>query len=131
MWKLYSVNTKNAVAIQTTAQHLHEALGSDQNILIGKVNYIDYNQRFTSINGACWYKRKSFEHEQEVRAIVIDYETSLKGVLIPVDVNTLLDFIYISPYAPKWFEEVVCSVVGKYGVSCSVVNSDMAKRPFY
>lgn len=130
MWKLYSVNTQNAVAIQTTAEHLYLALNRNPDVRIGKVKYVDYNNRFTSENGAYWYKRKSFEHEREVRAIAIDYKSE-NGITIPIDINTLIDCIYISPYAPKWFEEVVRSVVEKFGLSAPIVCSDMARKPFY
>ena len=131
MWKLYSENIKNAVAIQTTAEHLYHALNRDPYIVIGKVKYIDYNKSFSSVNGAYWYKRKSFEHEREVRAVLRNHDTKASGVSIPVNIHTLIDKIYISPYAPKWFEEVVNNVMEKYEVSKPVVCSDMAQKPFY
>lgn len=131
MWKLYSTNTKNAVAIQTTAEHLYQALDRDPYIDIGKVKYIDYNKRFSSVNGAYWYKRKSFEHEREVRAVLRNHDTQASGVSVPVSIHTLIDKIYISPYAPKWFEEVVNSVMEKYEVLSPIVYSDMAQKPFY
>ena len=84
-----------------------------------------------NINGSCWYKRKSFEHEREVRAIVTNYDTFSKGLLIPVDLTALIDCLFISPYAPKWFEEVVRSVVEKYEINIPVVYSDMTQQPFY
>lgn len=131
MWKLYSVNTQNAVAIQTTAAHLYEALDRNPRVEIGKVKYIDFSKRFASINGAYWYKRKSFEHEREVRAITVDYSTPTRGLNIPINIKTLIDGIYISPYAPKWFEEVVNSIAEKYEILAPVYYSEMAKRPFY
>lgn len=130
MWKLYSVNTQNAVAIQTTAAHLYEALDREPSIVIGKVQYIDYDHRFSSVNGAYWVKRKSFEHEREVRAIAFNYK-STTGILVPIDVGTLIDSVYISPYAPKWFEEVIRSVADKYDLAAPIVDSEMSKRPFY
>ena len=70
MWKLYSTNVKNALAIQTTYQQLYEALDKDPAIEIGKVKYIDFSKRFSSVNGSFWYKRKSFEHERECSCAV-------------------------------------------------------------
>ena len=131
MWKLYSVHTQNAIAIQTTAERLYQALDQNPYIDIGKVKYVDYNNRFTSINGACWYKRKSFEHEREVRAITKDFLTETKGLSIPINVTTLIETIYISPYAPLWFEEVVYSIKEKYEIQAPIVSSEMTKRPFY
>ena len=40
MWKLYSTNVNNALAIQTTYQQLYEALDKDPAIEIGKVKYV-------------------------------------------------------------------------------------------
>lgn len=131
MWKLYSCNIQNAVAIQTTASRLYEALDRDPYIDIGKVNYIDYDRKFAPINRAFWYKRKSFEHEREVRAVIHSFDCSSVGISVPVDINMLIESIYISPYAPKWFEEVVQSVVEKYEITGSVVHSNMAETPFY
>jgi hypothetical protein len=131
MWKLYSVNIRNAIAIQTTAERLYVALARDPQIDIGKVKYIDYDKSFASINGACWYKRKSFEHEREVRAIKTDFSVETQGLYIPIDVTELIETIYVSPYAPKWFEEVVYSIKEKYIIQAPVVASEMAKKPFY
>jgi len=131
MWKLYSENNRNAVAIQTTVGNLYQALHRNPSIDIGKIRYIDYNKRFSSVNGAYWYKRKSFEHEREVRAVLKDFNTKASGVLVPVNIQTLIEKIYISPYASKWFEEVVINVMEKYEISSPVVYSDMGKQPFY
>lgn len=131
MWKVYSVNYKNAVAIQTTTLHLYQALGKNPNISIGKVKYVDYNNHFSPINGAYWYKRKSFEFEREVRAIIKNRKADFRGCLIPVDLDILIDCVYISPYAPSWFEEVVSSVMNKYGIDKPLFHSTMKENPFY
>lgn len=131
MWKLYSTNVKNAIAIQTTYQQLYEALGKNPGIKIGKVKYIDYSKRFSSINGAYWYKRKSFEYEQEVRAIIQGKDTSGGGIEKEIDLEKLISAIYISPYAPKWFGDVVIDIVEKYELHKPVYQSGMTKHPFY
>ena len=131
MWKLYSGNIKNAIAIQTTYQQLYEALGRDPSIEIGKVRYIDYAKRFSSVNGSHWYKRKSFEYEQEVRAVVKDFNASGNGIEKDIDVEKLINAVYISPYAPKWFMDVVCDVLKKYGLDKPVCHSEMKETPFY
>lgn len=131
MWKLYSTNVKNALAIQTTYQQLYEALGKDPSIQIGKVKYIDYFKRFSSINGAYWYKRKSFEYEKEVRAIIKSGKTTDRGIEKVIDLEKLISAIYISPYAPKWFEDVVIDVMKKYEIHKPVYYSEMSNHPFY
>ena len=42
MWKLYSKDYANAIAIQTTTKSIYEAIDKDPYISIGKVKYIDY-----------------------------------------------------------------------------------------
>ncbi|MEA4915498.1 MAG: hypothetical protein VB061_13110 [Christensenella sp.] len=131
MWRLYSLNIQNAVAIQTTAKNLYLALDRDPYVDIGKVRYIDYNKRFTHPNGSFWYKRKAFEHEKEVRIITRDHRETCSGVYHAIDLEILIDKVYISPFAPRWFEEVVKDIMGKYGLDKPVVYSEMNGVPFY
>lgn len=131
MWKMYSKDVSNAIAIQTTAGHLYEALHREPCIDIGKVRYIDFQNRFTSVNGAFWYKRKSFEYENEVRAIIKRHNIMEKGIYISVDIDRLIDKIYVSPYAQDWFVDVVKSVVEKYKIEKPVLHSQMLEKPFY
>lgn len=132
MWKLYSVNTTNAVAIQTTCQRLYKALGEDPYIDIGKVKYIDYRKQFSNVGtGAFWYKRKSFEHEREVRVIIRNYENTGKGISRSIDLDTLIENVYVSPYASEWFVEVVRDILKKYELDKPVLYSSMADQPFY
>lgn len=131
MWRLYSRDVTNAVAIQTTAQKLYLALDRDPTIDIGKVKYIDYEKQYATVNGAFWYKRKSFEHEREVRAILQSRDNPCAGHAISVDIDILIDSIYISPYAPKWFAEVVINVVDRYEIKKPVYQSSMLVTPFF
>ena len=125
MWKLYSANVKNALAIQTTGRQLFEALGKDPSVEIGKVRYIDYTKQFAPINGAYWYKRKSFEYEQEVRAVTHVRKAACCGVEKDVEIEKLIAGVYISPYAPKWFEDVVRDITEKYGLNKPIFYSEM------
>lgn len=131
MWKLYSKDVSNALAIKTTFGNLYEALDRNPYIDIGKVKYIDYKKRFTSINGAFWYKRKSFEYEKEVRAIITKHDITSKGIYIPIDIKKLILGVYVSPYASTWFVDVVKDVVQKYRLNIPVSYSQMLEKPFY
>ena len=130
MWKLYSTNVNNALAIQTTCQQLYEALDKDPAIEIGKVKYIDFSKRFYSANGSFWYKRKAFENESEVSAIIKSHQAH-SGIEKAVDLEKLISAVYISPYAPKWFEDVVRDVMQKYELNKPLYYSEMLKTPFY
>lgn len=132
MWRLYSRDTTNALAIQTTYQRLYEALGKDPSISIGKVQYLDFSKSFTSINDAFWYKQKSFDYEKEVRAIIQNpREAGKPGISVPVDIELLIENLYVSPYAPSWFFDVVQSILDKYLLKKSILRSQMKAIPFF
>ena len=73
MWSLYLKN-KDGVAIQTTFKGLADSYKKTKEyITIGQVNYIDYDQEGFSIGNVfhpIFHKRKSFEHEKELRATI-------------------------------------------------------------
>ena len=132
MWKLYSKDITNAICIQTTYQSLYYALDRNPDISIGRVNYIDFSKRFAPFNGSYWYKRKSFEHEKEVRAVIHSRETKAEnGIVVPADINLLIENIYISPSAPKWFADVVSDINKKYKIKTPLVQSTLIDTPFY
>ena len=85
-------------------------------------------------------KRRSFEHEREVRALVLripDFSNSDwkpvidNGISIPIDIEKLVLEIYVSPTSPPWFYELVRSVVKKYGYTFPVVQSDLIRNPLF
>jgi hypothetical protein len=75
MWSLYNSGSEG-VAVQTTVGQLKVALRHDPRItLIGRVTYLDY-ERDTMINSLntispLMHKRRSFQHEAEVRALIL------------------------------------------------------------
>lgn len=129
MWKLYSKNVENAIAIQTTYGVLKEQLGED--VTIRPIKYIDYSKGFVGSNDVYWYKRKSFAHENEVRAIVYEPNSYGElGILKSVDLTKLIKSIYISPYAPRWFYEMIADLIKRYGYEFEVKISGMKEQPF-
>lgn len=130
MWKLYSKDITNAIAIRTTVKDLKESFGNNY-FPIGKVKYIDYEKEFASINGAFWYKRKSFEYEKEVRVITRRHNIKEHGLYIPVDLMKLIKGVYISPYAPEWFVDVVKTVLRKYRLNIQISYSKLLEKPFF
>lgn len=78
LWQLYA-SSSDGVAIRSTYQKLRAVCDrySQHKILIGKVLYLDYQTCKTPVNCApndllagFMCKRKSFRHEEELRAIV-------------------------------------------------------------
>lgn len=145
MWRLYS-QSNEAVSIQSTFARLKDSFnGTNENIYIGMVNYIDYETQWMP-EGNMFYpfvhKRLSFEHEREIRAVFqylptngerIDWNQSLYeyGKDIDIDLDTLIDRVYVSPIAPRWFFELVQAVVQRYGLRKEVVYSDLNSKPVF
>lgn len=129
MWKLYSSNVSDAIAIQTSFKRLNAQVGDVAEI--HPIKYIDYAKRFVDINHIYWYKRKSFEYEKEVRALIRDHSMLGKdGIEIKVNLDEMVEKIYVSPYAPRWFFELVQDIVKKYGYSFGIEYSILCEKPF-
>jgi hypothetical protein len=135
MWGLYAGREGRGVALQTTFKRLEQALPSEWKMSIhaGKVRYIDYQREsFPGGNAFTRYlhKRRSFEHEQELRAIFATNQPSPEpGFNVPVDFSTLVENIYISPIAPTWFADLVERTTRHYGSSAPTIHSDLLVDP--
>jgi hypothetical protein len=123
MWSLYSKDS--GIAIRTTTEHLRDALLNWQReVELAAVEYLESVPRFMC--GKPWtIKRPSFKHENEVRAAIREPASDSRGLLISVDVETLVGEILVSPDSPEWIEEVVRDVVAKYGLNKTVRRSDL------
>lgn len=146
MWKLY-LKSDEGVAIQSTFKRLARSFSKDKryNVYIGRVNYIDYDTEWIpegNLFYAFLHKRKSFRHERELRAIIqvlpkkehkldLEREVFEKGAYISVDLDTLVERIYVSPTAPKWFNDLVRSSMKKYNFKKEVKQSSLANGPVY
>ena len=53
------------------------------------------------------------------------------GLYVEVNLNKLVEKVYISPTADKWFEDLVKSVASKYMLDKSVVRSSLADDPIF
>lgn len=131
MWRLYSSYIENAVAIRTRFKNLYLALGRNPSINIGRIKYIDLKKGYAGLNDSFWRKRKSFEHEREVRAIFHDHKKTELGLLIPCDLGMLIEEVFVSPSSPTWFISLVNDVNSKYGLKIKVSPSELNEEPFY
>lgn len=134
MWKIY-LKTNEGVAIQSTYQKLNLCLNKlDKPVYIGIVNYIDYDNDLIDWGNRMvpfFYKRKSFYHEQELRALIrwADYNLDNGGIKIPIDLSLLIENIYVSPTAPKWFHQLVKDIIK--GKDFNIINSRLDDKPVY
>ena len=143
MWKLY-LKSDEGVAIQTTYKKLKQGLERGEDFSMGEVQYIDYKTEM--IPGAnaflpYMYKRKSFEHEKEVRVVVNrikDYSLVADspiegGIEIDVDSPAFIETVFISPTAAPWFTDVVNGVVDRFGLrqSLTIDQSNLTDQPVF
>lgn len=133
MWELYSKSSES-VCIQTTYEKLSLCLGGVAEI--GMVQYVDYVNDIIPEHDpylAFFHKRKSFQHENELRAIVKQLDTEFigKGCSIPIELSLLVERVYVAPESPPWFFELVERAMKKYGLDKPVIKSSLADDPVY
>jgi len=77
MWSLY-LRSSEGIAIRTTFGRLCESLADDKHLIqAGLVQYIDYDTTLIPEGNVYWpfvHKRRSFEHEHEVRAVIHEHD---------------------------------------------------------
>lgn len=132
MWKLYDASGKG-VAIRTTAGRLKSSLIGEHDICGARVQYVDYMGTFipeTNMLFPFIYKRLSFAHESEYRLLGMWPEPEPPRFLREaVDLQKLIEAVYISPAAPDWMERVVDEVTRRYMPLVDVRKSDLAVDP--
>ena len=142
MWRMYS-REHDGIAVKTDFGSLSESFVGNEVIYIGRVSYIDYKEDFireSNIFAPYLNKRKSFEHENEVRAINQDFpigngRVDLSqnicdvGTYFDVDLSLLVKEVVVAPFAEDWFLKLVQSVTNLYNLDVPVRKSDLADTP--
>lgn len=143
MWKLYA-QSNEAICIQSTYRSLRKCLKS--NFKIGVVRYIDYDRQWIpedDIFYPFFYKRESFSHENELRAVIdlsdkknkkfLD-EKSLnenRGIWVKINLQYFIRNIYVAPQSPNWFLDLVQKITSKYGLEKGIVRSSIDTKPMF
>jgi len=132
LWRLYCPPNSAGVAIRTTCGDLKLAFDEDLSVEIGRVKYVDFRTQFAGVNDSIFRKRKSLQHEQEVRAVVRDRsENKGLGISRPVNLTALAKEVVISPFAPVWIESILGDLLQRYAVSLPLRVSDLLSDPFF
>jgi hypothetical protein len=163
MWQLYG-RAGAEIAVQTTYARLAACLSAasktdEEHIIIGPVSYANYSElRVPPYTFApLLYKRQSFAHEREYRAILWDVaawtQESLRqleqakvhstraeeifrlgqipktpGRAIEIDLETLIERVYVSPSSPGWFRTLVIDLCSQYGLGQNrVITSELSE----
>ena len=132
MWQIFTQNSEG-LAIQSTIGRLQESLVPETNLkqYIGEVNYIDYKKEHIPFDDMFFpflFKRKSFQYEGEVRIITDIGESDIKineGLKINVNINQLIEKIYIHPKSENWYKNLVIQLVKQLGFDFTIEKSDL------
>ena len=155
MWELYA-QRNSGIAIKTTYKRLKDSLnkGTPDLIKFGLVKYIDFENEWVdedNLYHRFLRKRKSFEHERELRALLqLEIEGCREivrdgkkfyedvkdtsnpnqktdgGKYVSVDVDRLISNIYVAPKARSWVGELVKAVAERYNLKRDqVIISDL------
>ena len=139
MWRLFT-GDRYGVAVRTSAARLVGSFAERLPDYLGRVNYIAYDRDPMPVSDfpPVFYKRKAFEHEREVRAVVAPRQrigrastemSEASGVEYAIDAERLIEAVVVSPYSPDWLLDVVESALGRYGVEAAVEKSVLIRRP--
>jgi hypothetical protein len=150
MWSQY-LRSGEGIAIQSSYRRLVESLQNytEYNVQIGLVKYLNYERQAIpsgNLLSPFIYKRKSFEHEREIRALIWTPEHGKNdlsdpsknkyrdelGIYVPIDLNILVERVYLSPTSQPWYLELLSSLMKKYNLDGKeIILSDLAKTPIY
>ena len=132
MWQIFTQNTEG-LAIQSTIGRLQKALEPEKNYkqYIGEVNYIDYKKEYIPFDDMFFpflFKRKSFQYEREVRIITDVADSTIilnDGLKINVNINQLIEKIYIHPKSENWYKNLVIQLVKQLDFDFTIEKSDL------
>jgi len=146
MWQEYATKHGNeGVAIQTTFRDISECFQTERLLKNIRMKYIDYSTEFRDYSYPDYgeylsIKDKRYEHENELRIITLEHDypefnpdimsvsskpefTDEEGIHIKVDLNRLIQKLYLCPASTKRFSACTCELLNRYGVKAQVVPS--------
>lgn len=136
MWKQYS-DRRGCIAITTHVSRLAESFRS-HDIHGGMVDYVDYRSGMVDLNNivaTAGIKRIEFAHEKEFRAVMVDQKPEWherpNGFLVPVDVEHLIEEVWLPPDASECFEASVKKKLNRYNLDKPIKRSEIFIGPNY
>lgn len=134
LWRLYCPPPSAGIAIRTDFGALDNALDGSFDVKFGYVQYVDFAKHFAGTYDRIFWKRASFRHEAEVRAVIAKDWTntsSESGLHVRVDLSQAVKAIVTSPFAPRWFDSVVKETMQRFGLDIPVTSSALRAEPFF
>jgi hypothetical protein len=136
MWKIYGRGTYG-LAIQTNLARLKKAFEkTGKEIIMAAVQYYDNEQSHEQIThelAPFLHKRNIYSYENEMRCCYIingneqDFnwqeQDKYDGVFIDVDLDELIECIYVSPYSPQWIRDIIAGINQQFNIKGDIVHS--------
>jgi hypothetical protein len=156
-WQLYASGGAG-IAIVSTMERLNQSVDFLPHVhgILGQVEYVDFEHHdmrlrpFGTVISPGHLKRKSFEHEREVRGIILPellvdeprftlddaflakMEAKMpRGIEAKVSLTELIQAIVISPVAAPFVEELVRVVTKRHGLDHLLRKSHLRGTPSY
>ena len=146
MWRLFGAN---GVAIRSSFARLCASFSEEmRSVYIGEMRYLDFRSEQPPTYGntlaIAYYKRREFEHEREIRAVVVecpeDYQSGSppydtyqdihpRGLKIATDLNMLIDGIVLAPGYTQAAEEQVSALMKQHGLDKPIMPSTLDDLP--
>jgi len=136
MWKLYS-SSNQCIAIESSILRLKASITDPtlrEQVSIGIVRYLDFENATLQEgfkHSGLFTKRKAFEHEKELRAVILDLPETGKGALIKCCLDTLIENIYLSPVAESFIKHDIEALLEKLNIKKNVLRSKLLDPPRY
>jgi hypothetical protein len=151
MWKLY-LKSDEGIAIRSTTRRLVDSLARcPERIFVSTVKYIDFGTEAIENARGVWnvldgiiHKRISFAHEREIRAFIhkpelfapAEGDTTVglekptpPGFSVGIELNTLVESVYVSPTATDWFYNLVKTVSARFNLTATIHWSALGEKP--
>lgn len=144
MWDQYG---HQGVAVQSTVGSFVDCFEpTNQGIVIGEVEYVDYNKEKideSDVFDPCFHKRESYQYEQELRAALLDWKLlsdcglfgdvsdEKRGIPFDIDICSLIERVYLSPEAPTHVADAVDYIVRHSSLNVEIRKSSLDEDPVY
>jgi hypothetical protein len=141
MWKLYG----NGVATKSRFGKINALLTHSPTEIkhSGRVNYIDYSKDVVHVGNRYlpyFFKRKSFEHEREVRFLIQEYQDidedenypqPVLGKDITIDLNSDLEELVFSPIMPAHVADALDKILSAVSLTVPTRQSTLSTKPVW
>lgn len=129
MWRIYADQIKG-IAVKSSVKKLLAHLPNEGRIR--RVEYLDYLVGKTAILSPVYCKRKAFEYECELRAVIPrDLNPAPAGLPLHIDLNSVIEEIRLAPDMPGWLADLVKKLLVRYGVGASCARSSLSDFPLF